>query len=163
MPSWLGFHDRRNWRTIAVQYETSDSTTYLSGNNDWCPNVCNSREECKIPKQTRKLVEIFIKDEKGTALSNPEGLNEGIQELKEKTGLLVADSLTSVSQGKSCLNVLNMRYEAINIYHDSNTAPYTNLTHQIQVNGLFRARNDRSIRSPLNLATRYSGQRTIGI
>ena len=109
-----------------------------------------AEKNARFPSRQEKLGEIFIKDQKGTALSSPEGLNEGIQELKEKTGLLVADSLTSVSQGKSCLNVLNMRNEAINIYHDSNTAHYTNLRHQIQVNGFFRARNDRSIRSPLN-------------
>ena len=38
---------------------------------------------------------------------------------------------------KSRLKKVNMRKEAMNIYHDSKVARYTNLRNQIQVNGLF--------------------------
>ena len=62
-----------NWRTIAVQYETSVSGTYVSSNNELCPNLCNSKEECKIPQQHEKHLEIVIKDENVTVLSSPQG------------------------------------------------------------------------------------------
>ena len=140
------------WRTIAIQYETSDSTTYNSTNNDRCSNLCNSREECKNHQQIWKIVEIVITDEKSTVLSSPEGLIEGIQEFDEKTGLLVADSLVSVIQGKVWLKVLNMRNEANDIYHDSKTAHRTDLWNQILVNGLFSSRERLQHQEPFGLA-----------
>ena len=91
LPSWFGFYDRSrlysiNSQTIAIQYETSDSATYIRTNNDRCPNFRNSTEESKNPKQTsktEKLVQIVIKDKNSTLFGSPEGLIEGIQEFKE--------------------------------------------------------------------------------
>ena len=90
-----------------------------------------AERNASIPTRHEKLVEIVIKDENGTVLSSPEGLIHTIQEFEEKTGLLVGDSLISVKQGKNCLKVLNMQNEAINIYHDSKNARYTDLRNQI--------------------------------
>ena len=100
----------------------------------------------RIPSRQKKVIEIVIKNENGTVLSSPEGLIEGIQEFQDKTGKLVADSLVSFNQGKKYLKVLNMRNEAINIYHNSKIVRYTDLRNQTQENVLLVARNDRSIR-----------------
>ena len=60
--------------------------------------------------------------------------------IRKKNGLLVADSLVSKKPKKSCLKVLNTRSEAINLYHDSKIAHYTDLRHQIQLSGLFNSK-----------------------
>ena len=99
-----------------------------------------AERNAKIPSRHDILVEIVIKVENVTVFSSTEGLFEGIQEFKERTGLLVADSQVIVNQEKKCLKVLNMHNEAIDIYHDSKIALYTDFRNQIQVNRLFSSK-----------------------
>ena len=70
----------------------------------------------------------------------PEGLIEGIQKFAEETEKMVADSLVSLNQAKKFPKVLNMRNEAINIYHDSKIARFTDLRNQIQEHILFSSK-----------------------
>ena len=99
-----------------------------------------AERNARIPSRHDKLVEIVIKVENVTVFSSTEGLFEGIQEFKERNGLLVADSQVNVNREKKCLKVLNMHNEAIGIYHDSKIALYTDFRNQIQVNRLFSSK-----------------------
>ena len=102
----------------------------------------------------KKLVETVIKDERGTVFSSTEGLIKGIQKIEERTGLLVADPLVSVNQGKNCLYLLNMLSEAINIYYDKKVVHYTNLRNQSQLNGLFDSKEQHATLNDAHLSSK---------
>ena len=63
----------------------------------------------RVLSRHRKTKKNVLKDENATILNSQKRLMEGLQEFKEKTGLLVADSSISVGQEKSFLQVLNMQ------------------------------------------------------
>ena len=67
---------------------------------------------------------------------------ECIHQFEKKTEYWLLIHWLAKNQIKSCLKILNTRNEAINIYHDSKFAHYTNLRHQIQVNGLFNSKEE---------------------
>ena len=118
------------------------SDTYISRNNG---TICIRH---------KKLVETVIKDERGTVFSSTEGLIKGIQKIEERTGLLVADPLVSVNQGKNCLYLLNMLSEAINKYYDKNVVHYTNLRNQSQLNGLFNSKEQHATLNDAQLSSK---------
>ena len=89
---------KNHWRIIAQQYETLYSATHITTNNEQCLKICNS-------SRNKRVVETFIKDENNTILNSQENLIEGIKEFEEKIRHFVADSLISVSQGKSLMMV----------------------------------------------------------
>ena len=74
----------KHWQKVAVNSETSDSSTYISTNNDGCRTFAIVETNARVHSRYEKAVKIVIKDKNCSVLSSPEGCIEVMQDFEEK-------------------------------------------------------------------------------
>ena len=85
-------------------------------------------------------IDVIAKNENAEVTKKSQGLVEGLKDLENRTGVLVADCLISVNDSKSQLRVFNLSDNDIKLFQNTKLGEFFSNDDSIQVNGLFTSK-----------------------
>ena len=94
-----------------------------------------------IPARHEAWIDVIVKKENAEVKQKSQGLIEGLKDFENRTGILLADCLTSVNDSKSQLRAVNLSDNEIKLFKNTKIGEFFSNDDSIQVNGLFTSKN----------------------
>ena len=94
-----------------------------------------------VPAKHEAWIYVIVKNETAEVIKKSQGLVEGLKDIGNCTGILVADCMISVKNSKSRLRVVNFSDNEIKLFKNIKNGDFFTDDDSIQVIGWFTSKN----------------------